>query len=385
MGPTVLDEARSTTAAADAALRPAWATPPAAVPPVGQSAEARDGLGMDLALALAARSPLADPNPRVGCVLIDEDGRVVGEGWHRGAGTRHAEVEALAAAGSDAAGTTAYVTLEPCNHQGRTGPCAEALLRAGVRRVVYAQADPNPAASGGAATLAAAGVDVRGGVRATDAALLNEAWTFSVARGRPFVTWKVAGTLDGRTAATDGTSAWITGPEARLDVHRLRADCGAIVVGTGTVLADDPRLTVRHPDGTPAARQPVRVVVGRRPIPTDARVLNPEAPTLLLRQDPAGVLDRLHGDGVHHVWLEGGATLAAAFLAAGLIDQIVAYVAPVLLGSGAPLIGDLGIATLGDARRFGLLDATRLGDDVRLTLRPLTDPSEAHQPNPHKE
>ena len=230
------------------------------------SAEATGGtheVCMDRALALAARSPLADPNPRVGCVLVTVDGRIVGEGWHRGAGTPHAEVVALRAAGSDAAGATAFVTLEPCNHQGRTGPCVQALLRAGVRRVVYGQTDPNRPAAGGAAALAAGGVDVLGGVRAGEATQLNEAWTFSVTRGRPFVTWKVAGTLDGRTAAADGTSMWITGPQAQLDVHRLRADCGAIVVGTGTVLADGPRLTVRSPDGRKAARQPVRVVVGR--------------------------------------------------------------------------------------------------------------------------
>ena len=339
---------------------------------------------MDRALMLAARSPRADPNPRVGCVLVDDDGRIVGEGWHHGAGTPHAEVEALSGAGPDAAGATAYVTLEPCNHHGRTGPCAEALLRAGVRRVVYAQADPNPPASGGAATLAAGGVEVLGGVRAAEAALLNEAWTFSVTHGRPFVTWKVAGTLDGRTAAADGTSAWITGQPARLDVHRLRSRCGAIVVGTGTGLADDPRLTVRRPDGTEAPRQPVRVVVGRRPIPADARVLSPDASTLLLADDPAGVLARLQEAGVRHVWLEGGATLAAAFVTAGLVDEIVAYLAPVLVGSGSPLVGDLGVATLADAHRYALVDVRRLGDDVRLTLRPLPDLSEP-QPNSGKE
>lgn len=324
---------------------------------------------MDRALSLAVRSPVADPNPRVGCLLVNDVGTVVSEGWHRGAGTPHAEVDALAAAGSFATGATAYVTLEPCNHHGRTGPCAEALLGAGVRRVVYAQADPNPHASGGAVTLARGGVEVIGGVLADRATLLNEAWTFSVTQRRPFVTWKVAGTLDGRTAAADGTSAWITGPAARRDVHRLRARCGAIVVGTGTVLADDPRLTVRRPDGTNAARQPLRVVIGRRPVPEHARVRSADAPTLLLQDDPDAALARLQERGIHHVWLEGGATLAAAFVAAGLVDEIVAYLAPVLLGSGAPLVGDLGIATLTDARRYALADVTSLGDDVRLTLR----------------
>lgn len=377
MTPGILDEARSDEATAG--------KHPAITVVAGKHGCPRDGVMMDRALGLAARSPLADPNPRVGCVLVADDGCIVGEGWHHGAGTPHAEVDALRAAGPDAAGATAYVTLEPCNHQGRTGPCAQALVRAGVRRVVYAQADPNPAASGGAATLAAGGVEVLGGVRVGEAARLNEAWTFSVTRGRPFVSWKVAGTLDGRTAAADGTSAWITGPLARLDVHRLRSHCGAIVVGTGTVLADDPRLTVRRPDGTNEPRQPVRVVVGHRGIPADARVLSSEAPTLLLREDPAGVLTRLQEAGVRHVWLEGGATLAAAFLTAGLIDEIVAYIAPALLGSGPPLVGGLSIATLADAHRYALADVTRLGDDVRLTLRPLPAPTEPHQPNPGKE
>ena len=347
--------------------------------PVTDETDVTHACRMDRALSLAARSPVADPNPRVGCVVVADDGRIVGEGWHHGAGTHHAEVFALAAAGPRAAGATAYVTLEPCNHHGRTGPCAQALLRAGVRRVVFGQDDPNPHASGGAATLADGGVEVIGGVRATEAAYLNAAWTFSVTHQRPFVTWKVAGTLDGRTAAADGTSAWITGQPARWDVHRLRARCGAIVVGTGTVLADDPRLTVRRPDGTNAPRQPVRVVIGHRPIPEHARVHSPEAPTLLLQDHPAGALARLHDSGIHHVWLEGGATLAAAFLAAGLVDEVVAYIAPVLLGAGRPLVADLGIGTLADAQRFSLADVTRLGDDVRLTLRTRHHPDESVQ------
>ena len=354
-------------------------------PTMAYEPQSVDSAFMGRALALAARSPLGDPNPRVGCVLVDHDGRVVGEGWHHGAGTSHAEVEALDAAGSSASGATAYVTLEPCNHHGRTGPCTQALLRAGVRRVVFAQADPNPSASGGARTLAESGVAALGGVRADDAARLNEAWTFSVTHGRPFVSWKVAGTLDGRTAAADGTSAWITGPQARADVQRLRTHCGAIIVGTGTVLADDPHLTVRLPDGTNAPRQPLRVVVGRRAIPAGARVLSSEAPTLLTQDAPAGVLTQLHHRGVHHAWLEGGATLAAAFLTAGLVDEIVVYIAPALLGSGAPLVADLGVATIADARRFALGDVTRLGDDMRLTLRPLLSSSEPHQPNTGKE
>ena len=200
---------------------------------------------MDRALLLARRGPEHGPNPRVGCVLLAPDGSVLAEGWHRGAGTSHAEIAALAAARAArrrTRGATAVVTLEPCDHTGRTGPCSEALLRAGVRRVVFAVEDPNPVAAGGAARLRAAGVDVVSGVRAAEAAQLHEVWAFAVRTGRPFVTLKTAATLDGRVAAADGTSRWITGPEARAHAHAVRAGVDAIAVTTGTVLADDPEL-----------------------------------------------------------------------------------------------------------------------------------------------
>lgn len=325
------------------------------------------------AIQLAGSSPLADPNPRVGCVVVDADGRVVGEGYHHGAGTPHAEVEALAAAGDAARGGTAYVSLEPCNHTGRTGPCSLALIDAGVARVVYALADPNPAASGGGERLRAAGVDADE-VPLPAAAELNRTWVFAQAHGRPFVTWKFAATLDGRSAAVDGTSRWITGPEARADVHRLRADCGAVIVGTGTALADDPHLTVRRPDGSLLDRQPLRVVVGRRQLPPTAHLLDDRAPTLHLDLTPAGVLRDLGDRGVHHAWLEGGPTLAASFVRAGLVDEIVAYVAPALLGAGSPAVGDLGVATMAGIHRWNLHDLARVGDDARLTL---TRPQEA--------
>lgn len=333
----------------------------------------RDVAYLRRAIELAGNSPLADPNPRVGAVLVAPTGEVVGEGWHHGAGTPHAEIEALRAAGDAARGATAYVSLEPCNHTGRTGPCALALVEAGVARVVYAQPDPNPAAAGGAETLRAAGVPVVGGLLVEESELVNEQWTRAVLLGRPFVTWKVAATLDGYTAATDGTSQWITGPEARADVHAQRARCDAIVVGTGTALADDPRLTVRRPDGTLAERQPLRVVIGDRPVPEGARLHSDEAPTLVIPgHDPQEALAVLDRAGVRHVWLEGGATLAAAFLREGLVDEVVAYVAPMLLGAGRPLVGDLGIDTLDAALHFELVDATRVGTDVRITLAPAT-------------
>ena len=333
------------------------------------------------ALDAARLGPEADPNPRVGCVVADAEGRVVGVGHHRGAGSPHAEVEALAAAGGAAHGGTAYVTLEPCDHTGRTGPCSRALVEAGLSRVVFAVADPDPAAAGGATTLEAAGVAVEGGLLEDQAEDLNASWLHARRTGRPWVVAKSASTLDGRVAAVDGSSRWITGEAARADVHTLRARCGAVVVGTGTALADDPQLTVRGTegsdavrgtDGRGAARQPLRVVVGHRPLPAGARLLDGTAETLVLAtRDPAEVLATLHARGIHRVLLEGGPTLSAAFLAAGLVDEVVAYVAPALLGAGPSVTADLGVTTIADAVRLRPTDVTVLGPDVRITARPL--------------
>lgn len=324
---------------------------------------------MRAALELAARGPVADPNPRVGCVL-EQDGVVVGRGWHAGAGTPHAEVVALAEAGKRARGATAYVTLEPCAHQGRTGPCVGALAAAGVTRVIYAQPDPNPVAQGGAALLRAHGIEVHGGVLRAEAEALNEIWSFAVRNQRPWVTWKFAMTLDGRSAAADGTSQWISNPQSRAEVHELRSCVGAVMVGTGTALADDPHLTARSATGRVGVRQPLRVVVGERDLPAGARVLDDAAPTVQLRShQPDVVLKDLHTRGIRSVLLEGGATLGAAFQRAGLVDEVVAYVAPVLLGAGPAAVGDIGVGTLTDATTWTLYDVRRLADDVRLTYR----------------
>jgi diaminohydroxyphosphoribosylaminopyrimidine deaminase/5-amino-6-(5-phosphoribosylamino)uracil reductase len=323
---------------------------------------------MRRALALAAHGPRANPNPRVGCVLVDPAGAVVAAGWHRGAGTPHAEADALAAAGTRAAGCTAYVTLEPCNHTGRTPSCAKALYAAGVARVVYAQSDPNPAAAGGATWLRRKGVAVDGDLLADDATTLNRTWNHLVTTGRPWVTWKLATTLDGRSAAADGTSQWITGKAARADVHEQRSRCGAVLVGTGTALVDDPQLTARRPDGSLYPEQPIRVVMGERDLPADARVLDDASPTWHLRtRDPKAVLSALADAEVNHVWLEGGPTVAAAFMAADLVDEVVAYVAPVLLGRGRPSVSDLGISTIDHALRLQPTDITLIGNDVRIT------------------
>ncbi len=334
---------------------------------------------MRRALQLAARGPATGPNPRVGCVLLAPDGRVLAEGHHRGAGTAHAEAAALAdlaARGGTAAGCTAVVTLEPCTHTGRTGPCAQALLAAGVARAVIADTDPNPAAAGGADLLRAAGVDVEVGLLAEQARTLNERWATAVARHRPWVSWHFAATLDGRSAAAHGTSRWITSAPARADVHRLRAAHDAVLVGTGTALADDPALTVRAPDGTDApGPQPLRVVAGLRELPAGARLRDGRAQLLHLRtRDPHQVLAALAGREVRTVLLEGGPALAASFARAGLVDEVVAYLAPALLGAGVAAVADLGVTGIAGALRLDLApgpDAVvRVGEDVRLTARP---------------
>jgi diaminohydroxyphosphoribosylaminopyrimidine deaminase / 5-amino-6-(5-phosphoribosylamino)uracil reductase len=327
---------------------------------------------MSWAVELAARGlGTTSPNPVVGSVLV-RDGVVVGEGWHERAGGPHAEVNALAAAGDLARGATAYVTLEPCNHTGRTGPCAQALIDAGVSRVVYAVADPGALAGGGAERLRAHGVEVVGGVLAAEAERVNEAWLTSARHGRPHVLWKFAATLDGRSAAADGTSRWISSADSREQVHALRRSVDAIVAGSGTVLADDAHLTAREPDGTLSSRQPLRVVVDRRGrVPAGSRVLDSAAPTFVSRaSNPAELLAELHGKGVVSVLLEGGPTLAGSFLQAGLVDRVVAYVAPKLLGAGVNALGPAGVATIGDALELDVDEVSVVGGDVRLSGRP---------------
>ena len=338
------------------------------------------------------------PNPVVGAVLLTLDGVVVGEGWHEQHGGPHAEVMALRDAGDRARGATAVVTLEPCRHTGRTGPCTRALIEAGVTRVVVGVADPNPTAGGGTADLRAAGVEVitDPGAAATAAAEhVNRAWLTAVRTGRPHVTLKSATTLDGRAAAADGSSRWITGPDARADVHALRARSDAVLVGGGTLRADDPHLAVR---GCAVRRQPLRVVLdtGGRIAP-DARVLDDSAPTLVVVADDldaaarervrsagaellalprdgsgldlVGLLHALHERGSRAVLVEGGPTLAGAMVARGLVDEVVTYLAPALLGEGPSALGPAGITTISEALRLTPFDVTTLGDDVRISAR----------------
>ena len=335
----------------------------------------RDAMERALALAATPGVPLG-PNPRVGCVLLTPDGTPIAEGFHRGAGSAHAEADALAQAGDLARDATAVVSLEPCNHHGRTPPCTKALIAAGVRRVVYAMRDPHPLGGGGEQALVAAGIDVERGLMEREARALNSAWLFGLTNGRPFVTWKIATTIDGRSAAADGTSRWISSRAARADAHRLRAQADVILAGTATVEMDDPLLTVRDEHDTRLSHQPLRAIMGERELDPGLRVFNDQAETVRLRtRDPNVALADLYERGRRHVFLEGGPTLAAAFVRAGLIDEIVAYVAPMLLGAGRAAIADLGIGTIGDALRPLVTDATVIQWDdgeepnVRLTMR----------------
>lgn len=324
---------------------------------------------MARALEVAARGPRGR-NPQVGAVILSPDGEPIAEGWHRGVGSAHAEVDALSHLPEGAArGATAVVTLEPCNHTGHTGPCSEALLDAGIARVVYAVDDPGVASGGGAERLAQAGVDVVPHVLHDEAAAFLDSWITSFRLGRPHVTVKWAQSLDGRAAAADGTSQWITGPDSRADVHRHRAEADAILVGTGTALFDDPALTARV-DGELAARQPVPVVIGARALPRDARLRrHPRGLLEYDTRDLSSVLSDLRDRGLHRVFVEGGPTLASAFLETGLADRILVYVAPVLLGGDRLATTDIGVPTIRDARRLRIDHVERLGDDTLYDAR----------------
>ncbi len=333
-----------------------------------------ESVAMLQAVKLAKQGPANDANPQVGCIILDAHGVLVAEGWHRGSGTAHAEIDALSKLASPelARGGTAIVTLEPCNHTGQTGPCSEALIAAGVARVLYAVADPGQHSSGGASRLREAGVDAQGGLCAAEASESILPWLTAVRRGSPFVTVKWASSLDGRAAAADGTSQWITGKAAREDVHRRRSEAGAIVVGTGTVLADDPVLTARTADGTLYPTQPLPVVIGLRPTPPGAAILAHPAGVLeFSTHDLPAVLAELAARRIRHVFVEGGPTLASAFLAAGLVDELLVYLAPTLIGGPQTALTELGVIGIGDQHRLRFVHIDQLGEDLRIIARPL--------------
>lgn len=324
---------------------------------------------MTRALELATHGPRG-VNPQVGAVILSPSGETLAEGWHHGAGTPHAEVDALSKLPQGAArGATAIVTLEPCNHTGRTGPCALALIEAGISRVIYALDDPGAASGGGSSRLRNAGAEVEAGEQAESARAVNADWLTAQRLGRPQITVKWAQSLDGRAAAADGSSQWITGAEARADVHQRRAAADAIVVGTGTVLADDPALTARN-GTTLHEQQPIPVIIGSRETPVDAAVRrHPHEALFYDTHDLSVILADLHARGIQSVFLEGGPTLASAFIAAGFADHVLAYIAPVLLGGERLALTDLGVPSIDTARRLTIDQWVPLGADLLAIAR----------------
>lgn len=353
---------------------------------------------MSRALRLARRGLYtAHPNPRVGCVLVN-DGKVVGEGWHQRTGKAHAEVVALNAAGDAARGATAYVTLEPCSHHGKTPPCADALIAAGVGHVIAALVDPNDKVAGsGHSALEAAGISVRSGLLQDEATSLNEGFLSRMQRGRPFVRLKMASSLDGSTAMANGESQWVTGEAARDDVQRLRAASGAVMVGAGTVLADDPSLTVRNNEIDNDDMQPLRVVLDSQlKMPVTARMLSLPGRTVVFCSDDsaksglesagasvhvvageidgldlAAVMSELADLEINDVLVEAGPTLAGSMLQSKLIDELVIYQAPHIMGSetrGMFTTPDL--QSIEQRLRLNIVDARKIGADLKITARP---------------
>ena len=323
---------------------------------------------MRRALELAALSPLYGENPQVGAVLINDSGEIVAEGWHKGAGTPHAEIDALtnlAAKGLTASGLTAVVTLEPCNHTGRTGPCSQALIDAGVKKVVFGTYDPGTTEGGGRFTLEEAGVEVVSDILRDECVQLIAPWFTNKFNNRPYVVIKWASSVDGRTAATDGTSKWITGAEAREDVHARRAASQAILVGTNTVELDDPELSARKPDGSLYETQPLRVVVGKRALKSTARVFNSDAETIRFEtHDLNEVMQKLLERGIRQVFVEGGAEIESQLIARGLADEFLIYLAPKLIGGPATAIRDIDVANIDQAINLEFVETKKLGADI---------------------
>jgi len=360
---------------------------------------------MAFAIELARRGwYTAKPNPRVGCVIV-ADGKIVGEGWHQRAGDAHAEVNALTMAGSLATGATAYVSLEPCNHQGRTPPCSGQLIKAGVARVVYGVKDPHDVAGGGGSVLRDAGIEVCGPVLETEARAVNAGFLQRCETGLPRVTLKIAASLDGRTAMASGESQWITGPAARSDVQRLRAQSGAIVTGIGTVLQDNPAMTVRAeqldlPDAENIAQlQPLRVIVDSQlRTREDLKILSEPGQVLIAtakqkaliagaevislpnsqgKVSLPALLRELADRECNDVLVEAGAKLAGAFVREGLVDELVIYLAPRLLGRKAMPMLDLAFDEMAEALDLDIVDVRAVGQDWRITAQPLS-----HSPSP---
>ena len=309
---------------------------------------------------------LTGSNPIVGAVVVDSAGKIIGEGFHKSG--PHAEIVALEQAGQSAKDATLFVTLEPCNHHGKTGPCTEAIIKAGISKVVYATRDPNPLASGGAKALEAAGIEVVFNSEIAEIAHSNRAWLHKVKTNRPYFIWKIATTLDGRTAAIDGSSKWITGAESRAEVSQLRSESSAILIGTATALADNPHL-IPHDIETARKTNPVRLVMGLREIPSDFNLHNDAAETVFLRSHDFSELLKLCNEReFNQVLVESGSELGTALLLAGLIDELVIFQAASLLGSGLSFIGDLGATNIKQKMDFLIRDVAQFGNDLKITL-----------------
>jgi diaminohydroxyphosphoribosylaminopyrimidine deaminase/5-amino-6-(5-phosphoribosylamino)uracil reductase len=302
------------------------------------------------------------PNPIVGAVITSAKGEFISEGFH--SGTEHAEVIAIAAAKEIPAGSIIYVTLEPCNHQGKTPPCTQALIDAGITKVVYSVTDPNPIAAGGAEKLRNSGIKVVAGLLESEAAFVNRAWLTKIAKHRPRITWKIASTMDGKVAAADGSSKWITSELARADVALLRSEADAIVTSTATVKADNPLLTSKG-----AGKNPVRIVMGESEIAPDSQVLNLDAETVVIKSHNFQELISLSSQrGFNQILVESGPTFGTALLKADLVDEIVLFQAPTFFGSGTPSISDLGIKTISQRLDFDIADVEIIGADLKITL-----------------
>jgi diaminohydroxyphosphoribosylaminopyrimidine deaminase/5-amino-6-(5-phosphoribosylamino)uracil reductase len=302
------------------------------------------------------------PNPIVGAVITSATGEVLSEGFHQGGD--HAEVIALNAVKEIPAGSIIYISLEPCNHHGKTPPCVDAIINAGIKKVVYAVSDPNPIATGGAERLRAAGVEVESGIGEEQARLENRAWLTKIELGRPRITWKIASTMDGKVAASDGTSKWITGDLARTDVARMRSQVDGIVTSTATVIADDPLLTSKG-----LGKNPVRIVMGATELSAKMQISNDAAETVLIKSRNFDELLSLAEErGFNDLLIESGPTFGTALLRENLIDEIVLFQAPTLLGSGTPSIGDLGITNIAGRLDFEISDVEVIGSDLKITL-----------------
>ena len=328
-------------------------------------------VAMQRAIALSEKGlGKCAPNPIVGAVILDASGKIVSEGFHdRMTSKDHAEVVAIKSAGDLAKGATMVVTLEPCSHVGNTGPCTEAIIAAGISTVVFAVSDPNAVASGGADVLRAAGIKVVDGVMAKEASYANRAWLTKIKKNRPFFIWKVATTLDAKIAACDGTSKWISNETSRSDVQRLRRESDAILVGTNTVVVDNPNLIPRG-EFSGFSSNPIRIIFGEGNVPADSKVFDSAAETVQVKsRDLSELVSKLNGLDINQVFVEAGTTLTSAMVAGGLMDELVIYQAPALLGSGKPFFADDSVSTIEDQMRLEHISTEVLAGDVKSVYR----------------